>query len=71
MGDQDHRALLQDLLALLDKGQLAARIEHGRGLVEDQDRRVRQQRSGQREPLALAAGQPDALIADQGVVALW
>ena len=70
MGDQDHRALLQDLLALLDKGQLAARIEHGCGFVEDQDRRVRQQRSCQRNPLALATAQPDAPIADQSVVAL-
>ena len=39
-------------------------------LVQDQDRRVGQEGAGDRHPLALAAGQLDAALADQGGVAL-
>ena len=43
----------------------------GRGrLVEQQDRRVLQHRPGDRDTLALAAGEADAVLADQGVVTL-
>ena len=48
---------------------LPLRIEHRRGFVEYQYRRVFQQRAGEGEALLLAAGQPHAAIADQGVVA--
>jgi hypothetical protein len=39
---------------LIDDG-LAVRIERARGLVEDQDPRVKDQRPGDRKPLSLAA----------------
>ena len=45
-------------------------IEHRGGFVQHQDRRVLQQGAGQRDALALAAGEPDALVADHGVIAL-
>ena len=49
---------------------LRFRVERRRRLVEDQDRRVLQQRARDRQPLALAAGQPLAALADPGVVLL-
>src|SRR5207237_5547018 len=45
-------------------------VEGGGGLVEQQDPRVAQHRPRQRDPLALAAGQSRAPLADRGVVAL-
>ena len=39
-------------------------------LVEHEHRRVGQQRAGDRDPLALAAGQPAAALAELGVVAV-
>ena len=49
---------------------LAFRIERGGRLVEKQDRRILQDRPGNRETLALAARQGHAALADEGVVAL-
>ena len=45
-------------------------VERRGGLVQDQDRRVLQDRAGDRDPLALAAGEPAAALADHGVVAV-
>jgi hypothetical protein len=45
------------------------RVERGGGLVEDQDRRVLEQRPGDRQALALAAGKAQPALADQGVQA--
>ena len=53
---------------LLDR-RLDLRIERRGGLVEDQDRRVLQDHPGDGDPLALAAGELDAALADVGVVA--
>ena len=49
---------------------LRFRIQAGCRLVEDQDRRVRQEGAGQRHPLALAARQLDAALAHRRGVAL-
>ena len=54
---------------LLDR-LLGLRVERARGLVEDEDRGVLEQRARDRDALALAAGQLDAALADQGVVAV-
>ena len=45
-------------------------VERRGRLVEDQDRRVLEQRARDRQALALAAGQAHAVLADQGVEAL-
>ena len=45
-------------------------VEGGRGFVENQERRVLEQRAGNRQTLALAAGQPLAALADGGLVAV-
>ena len=42
-------------------------IERGRCFVQDQDRRVLQQRARDGEPLALAARQTQAVVADLGI----
>lgn len=46
------------------------RVEVGDGFVEDQEACVGQQRSGQREALALAAGDELTLMADERVEAV-
>ena len=49
---------------------LHAGVDRRGGVVQDEDGRVAQQRPGQRDALALAAGQGQALFADDRVVAL-
>ncbi len=67
--DQRGAALHQAVERLLDHG-LALRIDGGQRLVEDQDRRVAQERAGDGDALALAAGEPHAALADDRLVAL-
>ena len=45
-------------------------VERARRLVEQQDRRILEDGAGERQALALAARQPQAAVADLGVVAL-
>ena len=45
-------------------------VERARRLVEQQDRRVLEDRARERQALALAAREPQAAVADLGVVAL-
>ena len=67
VGDDDRRAVVhQPLERLLDQP-LGFGVERGGRLVEQQDRRVAQQRAGDREALALAARQPRAAFAQEGV----
>ena len=68
--DHERRPPLpQRLQAVLDQ-RLALAVEARRRLVEDQDPRVGQDRARDRHPLALAAGQPHAALADDRVVPL-
>lgn len=68
MGDQNHGALRQGVFAFCNEGLFTLWIEHGSGFVQQQNRRIFEQCAGKCN--ALAAGQPDALIANQGVVPL-
>jgi hypothetical protein len=54
---------------LVDLG-LHPRVHGGGGVVQHQDPGVGEQRAGQRDPLPLAAGQGEPLLADHGVVPL-
>ena len=63
------RPARQPLQRLLHRA-LALGVERAGRLVEQQDRRVAQDRAGDREALALAAGEHHAALADLGVVAL-
>ncbi len=58
------------LLQLGLDGAFVGRVQRRGGFVEDQDRRVLQQRARDRHALLLAAGQLQAALADHGVVAL-
>ena len=49
---------------------LGLHVERARGLVEDEDRRIAQQRPRDRDALALPAAEPGAALAQQRVVAL-
>ena len=49
---------------------LGGRVDRGGGVVEDQDARVGEQGAGDRHPLALAAGEGEAALADAGLVAV-
>src|SRR6516164_10264542 len=46
-------------------------VQRVRRLVEHQNIRIPQDRPGQRDPLALAAREPHAMIADDRPIALW
>ena len=61
------RSLHQPIERLLDHG-LVLRIDRGERFVEDQDRRVAQNRARDREALALPAGQARAALADHRLV---
>ena len=43
-------------------------VDAGRGLIEDQDRRIEEQGTGDREPLPFAAGKPGAPFAQLRLV---
>src|SRR5581483_9792390 len=79
VGERDRRQAVRDderrpaghRLAQARPDQRLGRGVDGRGrVVEDQDPRVDGKRAGDREPLALAAGERDPALADDGVVAL-
>jgi len=70
MGDDDHRAPLDDLEHVLLDEALALVVERARGLVEDEDRRVDRQRARDGDALALAAGEIDAALLDERVIAV-
>ncbi len=48
---------------------LRFRIDRGQGVVQNQNRRLKQNRSRDRQPLPLAAAKVRAVFADHGVVA--
>ena len=69
--DDQRRLALRGALQLgLDRA-LVGRIERRGGLVEDQDRRVLQQRARDRHALLLAAAQLQAALADQSCRSPW
>ncbi len=70
MGDGDDRAAGHQPFQRLDHKVLGLRVQRGSRFVEDQNRVVADQRSGDADALALAAGQRGAAIADQAVVAV-
>ena len=63
------RPAIASLQAGLDR-RLGGRVDRGGGVVEDQDPRVGEQGAGDRDPLALAAGEGQAALADPGLVAV-
>ena len=70
VGDGDRRAAAAELVERALHGALGRGVERAGRLVEHEHARVAQQRAGDRDALALAAGEPVAARADEGVVAL-
>src|SRR5947199_344476 len=66
MSDDQHRASFGDLLHVVLDDPLALVVQRAGRLVEDQDARVGGERAGNRDTLALAAGQRRAALADDG-----
>ena len=62
------RAVLHQVEERLLDDRLVFRIHGRERFVEHQDRRIAQERAGDRDPLALAAGKPDAALAHHGPV---
>src|SRR5216684_5735238 len=69
MGNDKHRSTAGDLRHVLLNDPLALIIESARRLVEDEDARVGNQRTGDGDALPLAAGQAAAALAHDRVVA--
>ena len=69
VGDDDHGALLDDVLEGGADAPFGRGVDGGRRIVEDQHRAVDHDAAGDREALALAARQRDASLTDQGAVA--
>ena len=67
--DHERGAVLAQMRHRILHQPLGFRIERGGRLVEQDDRRVLDQRARDRDALALAAGKLGAALADQGVVA--
>src|SRR5262249_30345799 len=70
VGDDQDGAALPDASHVVLDDPLAFIVERARGLIEDQDARVGDECAGNRDALALAAGQARAPLAHHGVVAL-
>ena len=70
MRDHDRRPARHQRPERVLNERLALGVERARGLVEDQDRRVLQDRARDRDALALSAGELDAALADERVVAV-
>ena len=66
--DEGGAALHEEVEAVLDHG-FGLGVEGAGGFVEDEDARVGENGAGDGDALALAAGELDAALADDGVVA--
>ena len=68
MGDDECCASFSEPIECVAYQGLGHGIEARRGFVKNQNRRAGQDRSGDGNPLTLAAGELDAALADQGFV---
>src|SRR6185312_16986004 len=69
MGDDERGAAAEQMGQALLNQRFGFGIEAAGGLVQNQDGRVGEQRARDREALALSAGEFDAALAHDGVVA--
>ena len=70
MGDGDGRSSLHQRPQRSDDGFLGGGVQAGGRLVENQDRRIANDRPGNGDALALTAREGGAALADHGVVAV-
>src|SRR5512144_1210092 len=70
MRDDEHRSASEQSVDRLLDETLGLRVERGGRLIENEDRRIDEQGTRDREALALATGEPRAALAEHGIVAL-
>lgn len=70
VGDDDGGATLHEMIEGLLDLRFGLAVECGGGLVEQEDGGVLEEGAGDRDPLALAAGEAAAILADLGFVTL-
>ena len=68
--DEQCRTSPHDLAQRVVDLRLDTRVDRAGRVVQQQDLRIRQQRPGECDPLALPAGQREALLADDRLVAV-
>src|ERR1700761_876497 len=71
MGDNKDGAPLRDTLHVVLNDALALIIKSTGGLVENQDARICDKRSSNRDALPLASGKTGAALTDNSVVTFW
>lgn len=71
VGDDDGGAALHEAVEGELDLLLGLAVEGGSGFVEQEDRCVFEERTGDGNPLALATRETAAIFADLGVVAVW
>ena len=69
VGDDKRRAPFHQPIQRLLNEMFRVRIHTGRGVIQDEDARIGDQRAGNRQALFLPARKRDATFADIGVVA--
>jgi len=70
VGDHDRRAVARQPVERFHDLALGSGVHRAGGLVEDKQRRVSQERPGERDPLALTAGQVHPTLARVRFVAV-
>ena len=70
VGDDQRRPAAHHLAQREPDPRLGRRVDRGGRVVEDEDARIDEERAGDREPLALAAGERDPALADHRLVAV-
>ena len=71
MRDHKHRASAHQIVQRRLHQRFRLAVQRGGGLIQNQNRRILQQRPRNRQPLALAAGKPHAPLADHRIVTRW
>src|SRR4030066_2139518 len=71
MGDQDVRLSPEELLQSVKDPLFRLDVYRGEPVIENEDRCIHQDRSGDGNPLPLSAREGDSLLADHGIHACW
>ena len=71
VSDDDRRSSAHDLAQPGSDLRLRGRVDRRGCVIEDEDPRIDQERTGDRDALALSSGEGDAALADDGLVAVW
>ena len=70
MGDDDRRPAAHHLAQAGTNPRLRGRVHRRRGVIENEDARVDEERAGDGDALPLSPGQRDSALTDHGLVAV-